>query len=227
MTKSKITEKAFQKPGFVGNFRLPGQDKSPRSKRGTATYSHREAVSGNRQSKDFCGFFPSMRPLSAGSCGLPTISHDGAVISYYGADGITEGIPNCSMSSGMAPEVRSVRSTLRGSSSFNLAVRMTVVIRDTFFLPCLDLVPKVSLLKMTEFLKPRSARLFVGSIISGYLRNVKIPVCGIEVGDENARIELSEMSPHDCGGAMFVNVEKGDVLSKPTMVPGTTVSPER
>lgn len=174
MTKSKTTEKAFQKPGFVGNFRLQVQDEIPRPNIGTATYFHRETFSGNRQSKDFCGLCPSMRPLSFGSCGLPTISHDGAVLPYYGADGIMEGIPNCSMSSGVAPEVRSVRRTLRGSSSFNLAVRMTVVIRDTFFFPCSDLVPKVSLLKMTEFLKPCSARLFVGSIISGYLRNVKI-----------------------------------------------------
>ena len=194
MTKSKIIENTFQKSGFVWNFRLPWQEKRSRSRIGTVTFFHCGAFFGNRHSKDFCGFFPSIYPLSSGSCGFPAISQDGAVLSYYGADGITEGIPNCSMSSGVAPEVRSVRRTLRGSSSFNLAVRMTVEIRDTFFLPCSDLVPKMSLLKMTEFLKPRSARLFVGSIISGYFRNVKIScLCVI------SRLRMVSASPWDSG----------------------------
>ena len=89
-----------------------------------------------------------------------------------GAWGMAGGIPNCPRSSRVTPSVRMVFSTPAGLSIFNRAVRMTVMIRDTFILPCPHLFPNMIFLKMTELRSPCSDLLFVGSI-SGYLRNVK------------------------------------------------------
>lgn len=91
---------------------------------------------------------------------------------FHGACGMTGGIPNCAMSSRVTPSVRMVFRMPTGLSIFNRAVRMTVMIRDTFILPCSHLFPNMIFLKITELLKPCSDLLFVGST-SGYLRNVK------------------------------------------------------
>ena len=66
---------------------------------------------------------------------------------------------NCSESSGVRPLVKRVMRTCFGSKPLSLAVRMIVEIRDTFFVPWSERLPKVIFLKMTKFLKLLSALL--------------------------------------------------------------------
>ena len=69
---------------------------------------------------------------------------------------MTGGIPNCLRSSCVTPSVRMAFSTPTGLSVFNLAVRRTVMIRDTFLLPCSHLFPNMIFRKITELRKPCS-----------------------------------------------------------------------
>ena len=124
----------------------------------------------NRISGSHCFLAPITNPRIAF---LSDFSYAGAVPAYHGAIGIAVEIPNSSRSSGVVPFVTMLLSILIGLRCFNFAVRMTVIISETFFLPCSVLVPNVRRLKITEFLKPCSALLFVGSTRPGYLRNVK------------------------------------------------------
>ena len=124
----------------------------------------------NRISGGRCFPAPIIKPSTAFSSDS---RRNGAVPACHGAIGIAVGIPNSSRSSGVVPFVTMLLRILIGLRHFNFAVRMTVIIRETFFLPCSVLVPNVRRLKITEFLKPCSALLFVGSTRPGYLRNVK------------------------------------------------------
>ena len=130
----------------------------------------RKIMFGNRISGSHCFPTPIMKPLTAFSSDF---RYGGAVSAYYGAIGIAAGIPNNFRSSGVVPFTAMLLRTLIGLRHFSFAVRMTVIISETFFFPCSVLVPKVRRLKITEFLKPCSALLFVGSTIPGYLRKVK------------------------------------------------------
>jgi len=81
---------------------------------------------------------------------------------------------NCLESSGVNPLVKRVMKTCLGSKPLSLAVWIIVEIRDTFFVPWSERLPKIIFLKMTRFLKLLSALLFVGSTTLGYLRKVSI-----------------------------------------------------
>jgi len=179
-----------------------------------------EFVFENRISGSHC--FPApimiMNPLTAFSSDF---RHTGAVPAYHGAIGIAVGIPKSSSSSGVVPFVTMLLSILIGLRHFNFAVRMTVIISETFFLPCSVLVPNVRRLKITEFLKPCSALLFVGSTIPGYLRNVKSSFLWVtsrlrivsaslwEIGFLYSSLNLFKMpffSEHHCSGERLENI---------------------
>jgi hypothetical protein len=110
----------------------------------------------NRISGSRCFLAPITNPRVAFSSDF---RYPGAVQACHGAIGIAVGIPNSSRSSGVVPFVTMLLSILIGLRNFNFAVRMTVIISETFFLPCSVLVPNVRRLKITEFLKPCSALL--------------------------------------------------------------------
>lgn len=91
----------------------------------------------------------------------------------YGAWGTADLTPNRSSNSGFTPFAVMSWSILMGSRALNIAVRMIVMAIDTLFLPFLVIFPKVIFLNKTAFLIPISAQLFVGFIVSGYLRKTK------------------------------------------------------
>lgn len=91
----------------------------------------------------------------------------------YGACAIVGGSPNCFSNSGVTPFAVIPCMILIGSRALSNAVLMIVMAIATLFLPFFVIFPKVIFLKRTAFLIFCSAKLFVGLIVSGYLRNTK------------------------------------------------------
>jgi len=60
------------------------------------------------------------------------------------------GKPNCLESSGVKPLVRRVWRTSIGSKLLSLAVLIMVVLRDTFFVPCSERLPKITRPKLGQ-----------------------------------------------------------------------------
>ncbi len=90
----------------------------------------------------------------------------------HGGCAMPEGTPNCLSKSGVTPPLKMVFRTVMGLRSFNLAVRMIVIIKETFFFPCSVRFPKEIFLNKTLLRIPVSAMLFVGEI-RGYFRKTK------------------------------------------------------
>ena len=84
------------------------------------------------------------------------------------------GRPNFWESSGVRPLRSKVCRISIGSNPLRLAVCKMVAIKDTFFLPCSERLPKVIFLNRTQFRKLCSLTLFVGSIFSGWIKKVRI-----------------------------------------------------
>ena len=90
----------------------------------------------------------------------------------YGACAGKDGSPNCSKSAELTPFAMISLSILTGFNMRNLAVLIIVIIKETFVLPCLVMLPKVIFRNRTAFLIPCSAKLLVGSM-TGYFRKTK------------------------------------------------------
>ena len=84
------------------------------------------------------------------------------------------GRPNFWMSSGQKPLINKICRISMGLSPLRLAVCKIVAMKDTFFLPWSERLPKVIFLNKTQFRKLCSLTLFVGSIFSGWIKKVKI-----------------------------------------------------
>ncbi len=90
----------------------------------------------------------------------------------HGARGC--GRPNLWMSSGQKPLVNKLCRISIGLSPLRLAVCKIVAMKDTFFLPWSERLPKVIFLNKTQFCKLCSLTLFVGKVFSGWIKKVKI-----------------------------------------------------
>ena len=92
---------------------------------------------------------------------------------FHGASGMSSRSPNCARISGVTPLVKMLCNIFTGLSDRSFAVRIMVIIEATFFWPRFVILPKVIFLNKTELRRFCSAKLFVGLIVSGYLRNTK------------------------------------------------------